>query len=214
MTLPLYNLWCAVAHGGHDDETRPSRAERARPPVEVAEAEDPIVRQIQAGDAAAFESLVVAHFVSLVRFVAGLVHDRDMAEDIVQDTLTRVWERRGSFRPERSIRSYLYGAVRNRALNVLAHDTVRQKTAPLVAAELSDEGDEASQIDPGVVRALREALATLTERRRTAVRLRYEGELSYPEIAVVMGISTGSAEQLVFHAIRALRVALGRTERP
>ena len=209
--------WLAAVCDGDDDQSfsvhRRARAGNSATPSHSSAPSNPaaegaIVARIVLGDAQAFRELIVQHFDPLVRFAGGMVGDRDTAEDIVQAVLTRLWERHREFTPGTSVRAYLYRAVRNRSLDALEHAAVRARGQAILLHEQQAENDRSSSDQPDV-EALRQALETLTERRRTALRLRYEEGLSYPEIAAIMAISTGSAEQLVFHAIRALRVALG-----
>jgi RNA polymerase sigma-70 factor, ECF subfamily len=199
-----------------DADPRGSRARDTFERNELEERDAQLAARIREGDPEAFRAAVISYFAPLIRFAAGMLGDRDAAEDVVQETLARMWERRGGVEVGISLRAYLYGAVRNRALNTLAHDAMRVRSAPTLQADLTRlaEREEAeSDPDHAATSALRAALATLTERRRVAIQLRYEEGLTYPEIAAVMRISTGSAEQLVFHAIRALRAALGAVPR-
>jgi len=172
-----------------------------------------LAARIRAGDEHAFRALMHAYFGRLARFTYSIVGTRDLADDIAQDVLASVWEQREDWHPERSIKTYLFSAARYRALNELRHRAVRAKSAPLIEVAMTERSDtpdvhEQLTVDVAVAR-LRVAVAQLSERRQTALRLRYEEGLTYPAIAAILGVSVKSAEQLVALSIQTLRTALG-----
>ena len=190
-----------------------------------ASAERAWIAGIRRGDASALEDVVRAYAPRLAQFAFGFVGDRAEAEDIVQDVLWRIWDGRAVWRAPSSLRAYLIAAVRNRALNVLGRRRTRDQYAVMVRQ--SGVADPASAMVPNpadvladadasaeMVAALRRAFLELTERQQTAVRLRYEDGLSYPELAASLGVTQSGAEQLVSRAIRALRAAVAKPEPP
>src|ERR1700753_3578280 len=91
------------------------------PTADLAEpATDELVARIRQGDSRAFETLYLAFYPPLCAFVATIIGNAAQSEDIVQDLLGRIWERRTWWRPTGGgPRRYLFGAARNRALNHL-----------------------------------------------------------------------------------------------
>jgi RNA polymerase sigma-70 factor, ECF subfamily len=178
------------------------------------------IARVRAGDAAAFEALVRTYAEPLVAFARSLGCSRELAEDLVQDVFSRVWERRAKWAPTTSVRSYLYQAVRNAAHNTWRHARVRRRHAqatqraaaadPLSFATNPPPDDPELDIDA----ALKAAMATLTERQAAAVRLRYEHGLRHPEIAQALGVSVSAIEQLLARALRALRASAARAIGP
>jgi RNA polymerase sigma-70 factor (ECF subfamily) len=177
---------------------------------------------IQGGSVADFEAVVRAYGPPLTRFAIGLLGGRDAADDVVQDVLWRVWEGRAEWRPTVSLSAYLYAAVRNRALNALERDRVRARHGDatrdaaahdpaLYAAPSPAELTEAAAEAADRIAQMRRAFAALTERQRTAVRLRYEDGLSFADVAAALGVSVSAAEQLVARAIRVLRSEIARS---
>ncbi len=207
---------------GHDAQAMQQAPARA-PAVREGE----WIEQIRRGDAAAFETMVRAYGPQLARFAVGLLGSREDAEDIVQDVLWRVWEGRGAWRPTVSLRAYLFTAVRNRALNLLQRGRIRARYQVATQhsaqydAELQAIASPADVLDEeedriAVTTALRRAFAGLTERQQSAVRLRYEHGLTFPEVAAALAVSLGAAERIVARAIRAMRVGMwvGMRESP
>jgi RNA polymerase sigma-70 factor (ECF subfamily) len=178
---------------------------------------------IRRGDPSALEAVVRTYAPRLVQFAFGFVRDREDAEDIVQDVLWRIWDGRDHWQAPESLRAYLIAAVRNRALNVVGRRQTRERHAYLVRDSAAADPDlglapnpaelfAAAEIRADTVLALRRAFLGLTARQQTAVRLRYEDGLSYPELAVALGVTLSGAEQLVARAIRALRRVVTRPD--
>ena len=71
-----------------------------------------------AGDERALETLFQSHYASLCEFAVRYVREEALAEEIVQDLFADLWARRAEWRVRGPVRAYLFGAVRNRALNV------------------------------------------------------------------------------------------------
>jgi len=146
----------------------------------------------------------------LTRFAYSLVGSVDVAEDVVQDVFVRVWNARARLRPDLSWRGYIFTAVRRRALDVLKHRVVETRNAvKLASAEPMTMTVEDDLDADQMARIVRDAIATLPERRRTVLRLRYEDGLPYADIADVMGVSEKAAKDLAARAIRELRTRLG-----
>jgi RNA polymerase sigma factor (sigma-70 family) len=196
---------------------------RDAPDGESASVQRAWVDGIRRGEAAALEAAVKAYGPRLVGFAAGIVVDGAAAEDIVQDVFWRIWDGRASWTIQSSLQAYLFTAVRNRALTAIARRQTRAQhvlreqrlaESDVGAALAASPGEifDAAESDAAIVAALRHAFLRLTERQQTAVRLRYEEGLSYPELASVLGITVSGAEQLMARALRALRESLARSD--
>jgi RNA polymerase sigma-70 factor, ECF subfamily len=147
----------------------------------------------------------------LCSFAYPYVRDAAAAEDIVQDVFATLWAARGTMDIKTSVRAYLYAAVRNRALNMRKHHAVaaeweRDETdddvralhpTPMQPDELLDRAQLESQ--------LHAALESLPERCRLVMRLRWQEQLSYAEIAEAMGISVKGVEKQLARGLQALR---------
>jgi RNA polymerase sigma-70 factor, ECF subfamily len=187
---------------------------------ESASAERAWVDGICRGDPSALEGVMRAYAPRLMQFAFGFVGDRADAEDIVQEVLWRIWDGRAEWRAPTSLRAYLLTAVRNRALNLLGRRRTRELHAFMVRESSAADPESVAAPSPvdvlvdvesstEAVATLRRAFLTLTERQQTAIRLRYEDGLTFPELATALGITQSGAEQLVSRSIRALRAAVG-----
>jgi RNA polymerase sigma-70 factor (ECF subfamily) len=162
--------------------------------------EQGLVERLQNGDNAAAQELYLHYYERLRRFAYSYVRSREAAEEIVQDTFLALLERRESLALHEGLRAYLYAVVRNRALKMIDHDRVvdraeatatQEETAPGMGARTiaPDERMEADALAAAIVRAI----ATLPERRRAALTLRWRHQLPYADIARIMGTSVAAA---------------------
>lgn len=153
-------------------------------------------------DQARFEQMVRNLGRPAMKFANALVHDMDLAEEIVQEAFARAWASPNTPAPEVEFRRYLYRIVVN-----LAHDHYRRQSrraslqAPASAVLNPVEMVEKRAGDD----AMRAALQVLGLRERQAIYLRYFEDLSFTEIARMMGARQGTVRVMVFRALGKLR---------
>jgi RNA polymerase sigma-70 factor, ECF subfamily len=171
-----------------------------------------LVARIRGGDAAAFELLFRTYHSDLRAFAVRYVDDVATAEDLVHDVFVAIWARRHDWSVQGGLRAYLFGAARNRAISHLRHQAHERRW--LAAADRGPLGDsDRCSQNEGVrnlereerARLVTEVLAALPERCRTAVVLRWQRQLSYAEIAEVMGISIKTVEIHLTRGAKLLR---------
>ncbi len=165
------------------------------------------VERLREGNLAAFEALFRRYYEELCLFCLQYVRDPEVAEDLVQDLFVRIWEQRNTLNPQGSSRGYLFAATRNRALNYLKHKQVEQNwtaEATQVPPGESDRPDENLQYNE-TIDAFEKALNALPEGQRTVFLLSRRHDLTYAEIASLLGISVKTVETQMGRALRRLR---------
>ena len=177
------------------------------------------IARVRAGDREAFEAMAEAYYERLVRYAYTFVRDVAVAEDVVQDTLLALWLGHEQLAVRSALASYLFKAVRNRALNHMRHERVEARLEERLAtrgdpdawpgtlaasANERDEDDEETAFMARIA-AVRQAVAALPPRQAEAFRLRIEHGMSFAEVASVMGLSLRSAETTYQRAVSALR---------
>jgi RNA polymerase sigma-70 factor (ECF subfamily) len=137
-------------------------------------------------------------------YVATLLRDRSLAEDVTAQAFERAFRRRRLFDSRRgSERAWLFGIARNAALDELRR---RKRTTPSAVEPREDAGRE--EFDAVLQRtAVHEALATLEPRERELIALKFHAGLSNAEIARVLGVSESNAGTLLHRTITKLRKA-------
>jgi RNA polymerase sigma-70 factor (ECF subfamily) len=179
------------------------------------------VARIRAGDAAAFEAMFRRYYEPLLRFALTYLPVRETAEDLVQDVFYRIWEQRERWAVRTTLAAYLYGAVRNRALDYVRHQLVEQQweERALLARDVTAA---ALRVPPASALAqleldeldlvIRRAVDRLPERCRQTFLLSREHGLAYAEIAAVMGTSVKTVKIQMGRALKALRAAVAASD--
>ncbi len=167
------------------------------------------IHQINAGDEKAFESIFRTYYSPLAWFALKYVSDQDIAEEVVQEVFTNIWIKSQSVVVETSIKSYLYGAVRNACLNYLKHQKIEQAYADRVKMTVS----HGEAVDTLELDELKERIAVAMDRlpekcREIFEMSRYDGK-KYKEIAQELKLSQKTVENQMGKALKILREELG-----
>jgi len=180
-----------------------------------------LMERIVGGDPDAFATLYRRYERPLFNFLLRVTRNRrPLAEDLLQETFTRVWRAARTWDPGRGpARSWLYKIALNTARSELARKVHRAPHEPLDAGgrELRDaaSGEErlAARIDEEhQARAVARALDTLPDFMKEVVVLRCQQQLSFAEIAQVTGAPEGTLKSRFHRAVVALRSRLGSGE--
>lgn len=162
---------------------------------------------------AEFEALFRAYYVPLCAFVNRVVGSRAVAEELVQEVFLYLWEHRARWSAHTSVRTYLYTAARNAALNYLRRERIEQRATHADETTVSlftrsPLGLERALALAEFERAVKHAIEQLPERCREVYTLSREQNLSYAEIAGVLGISPKTVEVHIGRAFKLLRKQL------
>lgn len=147
------------------------------------------------------------YYQALVGYAMQLV-DNNVAEDIVQDIFSIIWERRPEFNNMASFKAYLYNSVRNHALNHLRHENVHNNYVMNVNTKsdefrITDDGSEDMNTEE-IYRLLFKAVDTLPQRQREIFLLSMEGKKN-AEIAAMLEISAETVKVQKRRAITSLK---------
>lgn len=165
-----------------------------------------IASQIKAGNKSAFESAFKDLYAPLCAFAAKFLETlTEDPEELVQDFFVELWEKRSDLSPDRNFKGYAFMAVRNRCLNRIKHEKVRQKFQEAVSNEMRTNNFQEEEQDVTLKARIHAAIAALPERTREVFSLsRFEG-LKYGEIAEELNISVKTVENLMGKALKSLR---------
>lgn len=181
------------------------------PDPSPSSAQAELLARLRTDDLSAYQSLFYQYFTRLCQFALTYSTSTDAAKDIVQEVMIWVWEHRHSLRVNGLLSTYLYQAVRNRALNAQRQEQARRQwEAQSVEEDLAPLG---SQPDTPLrveqfAHVLAKAIDQLPERRRTIFVLHRQHGLSQQEIAQVMGTTVKTVENQMGLALKSLRVVL------
>lgn len=168
-----------------------------------------LLLQLRQGDEQAFEAIFKRHHVALFRFALKYVRLPSLAEDIVQDVLLSLWERRQELTITASLQAYLMTAVKHRALDYLKSQYAKQVYESDLPENLTTptQADTPLQVQQ-LTEAIGRAIGELPEKCRTIYTLSRNAELTYQEIADQLGLSVKTVEAQMGIALRKLRTRL------
>lgn len=199
---------------GLDEDETTGEVESGTPPtLTPTRSETALVRRIREGDEKALEIVFRQHYAGMCLFVRRFVLAPDVAEELVQDVFFKLWSKRESMHDIDALKTYLYRAARNTALNWLRRRKLERNWEEQQGGRgepTTTAGADADASSEEVQRAVAAAVAKLPPRCREIFLLSRDGGLTYAEIAVTLGISVKTVETQMGRALKALRVGLAR----
>ena len=133
---------------------------------------------------------IATHIPQLRRYARALTGDYTAAEDLVQDTLERAWKRIGLWRLGSDLRAWLFTIMHNLHVNQLKAESRKQGQPPEQAT--LDLSVRPTQEDRLELRDLNKALRRLSNEQREVLLLVGLEQMSYEEVAKVLGIPIGT----------------------
>lgn len=181
----------------------------AKPPrrkmtVDVQNSPEALLQRVAKRDRAAFRDLYAATSSRLFAVCVKLLRDRARAEEALQESFARIWERAASYDAEKGTAlAWMTVLTRRIALNELrrrerAHASLEEEEAPQIAADLPEH-------DPLAKGRLIECLDKLGEERRQWVLLAYIHGYSHEELARRFQRPLGTMKSALFRGLADLR---------
>lgn len=151
-----------------------------------------------------FKKLFYKNYNPLCNVAYNYLQDRQLAEDLVQDTLIRFWEQKKDSLPDNEAGYYLFQAVKNNCVSQLRKKVrfISIDEEPEAASVRDDEGNE---LELERRQHLERAIALLPEKCRVVFLMSKIDNLKYKEIADQLGISVKTVENHVAKAIQVIR---------
>jgi RNA polymerase sigma-70 factor, ECF subfamily len=180
------------------------------PPMDQQADESALARRAQSGDGAAFGDLARRYTGAIFNQAYRMLGDRHEAEDAVQEVMLRAFNRIDSYDPTRRFVTWLLTIGNNYCIDRLRRRRVSWVTLDDVAFWLPTEqpGPERSALAAERRAAVQEALQRLPEAYRAPTVLRYWHDLSYLEIAEVLGLTEATVKTRLHRARKMLEGAL------
>lgn len=168
---------------------------------------------IQSRDADAFDALRLRHESAILRHLRSIVHDRDTADDLLQETFLRVWVSSQQWDARGSVKGWLFRIATNLALNSLRTAKRRRET------HLDTSDDDDSHIPAWMIDSLsptpgdaledaeraalvRKLVDELPEEKRELIRMVYDAEMEVRQAAEALGIPEGTAKSRLHYSAK------------
>jgi len=173
-----------------------------------------LVARLSLGDEAALEKLYQRYGASCFALAKRIVVDRQLAEDVVQQSFLALWSG-NSYQPSRgSVGNWLLAVTHNKAVDTVRREGSRRKriTSEQALVEMAATGPGPEDEAWHRLRAehTRAALRDLPVEQREVVLLAYYGGYTQREIAEMTGLPLGTVKTRTLAAMRALRSTLAR----
>ena len=174
-------------------------------------------KRVAAGEQRAFEDLYRLFFARLFNFVVLYVHKKEIAEEIVNDVMMKIWNRREELVTIRHLETYLFVAARNHSLNYLSqyspfHIELEPDNGQGQLINLTDPGKEMEWKELSF--RLNQAIDELPDQCRTVFRLIREEGFRYKQVAEILNISPRTVETQLFRAIKKLDAIITMKKNP
>ena len=183
--------------------TRPASAV----PALAAEpsSDEGLIKRIAGGEKLAMQVLYARHHARVFRFVARLVRDESLAEDLISEVFLDVWRHSGRFEERSAVSTWLMSIARFKALSARRR-RIDAELDDKIEATIADPAD-----DPAVTlekksrgELLRHALTKLSAEHREIIDLVYYHEKSVDEAAKIIGIPSATVKTRMFYARKKL----------
>jgi RNA polymerase sigma-70 factor (ECF subfamily) len=188
-------------------------------PVEL-DPDAALMLRVKQGDAAAFTTLVEKYKQPVMNLAWRTLRDETEAEDLAQNVFVQAWKSADRYQATAKFSTWLFTIARNLCLNEIRRrvrhpaesldqtrdDSDEQPLYQVVDKRISAAPEE--MLRGELERKVDEALTALPENQRTALSLCRQEELSYEEIAVVLGCSLSATKSLIHRARETLKARL------
>lgn len=183
--------------------------------------DEKLVKRYLGGDQAALDFLIERYLKHVYNFVAKFIGNAKEAEDLTQDIFFRAWRNLKKFDAKKSFRIWLFTIARNRSVDYL------RKKKMLVFSELDKEDEETPYSetiidqDESIVDQINKAelakevknyLARLSESNRAVLLLRYNQQMTFQEIAELLGESVDTIKSRHRRALGYLKKAIAEKQ--
>ena len=158
-----------------------------------------------AGDSLAFATIVREHQGMVFSLAYHFMHDRPLAEDMAQEVFLHLYQNLRSIQSPAHLKFWLRKVASHRCI-----DHIRSQKPHVNIEEIPEPAGAASANDPLLEQRLRRLVASLPDRARMVIILRFTEELEYHEIAEVLEMPINTVKSNLQRALAVLRGKLSR----
>ncbi|PYF75470.1 RNA polymerase sigma factor [Pedobacter nutrimenti] len=171
-----------------------------------------LVALLKENDRFAFNEIYRRYWRIMYLYARKLLFDHKDAEDVVQEVLAYIWTKREEIRITTSLRSYLYGSVRNMVLNMANRKKVIERYL-VFFGDFIDKGDFVTDDyirERELTLAIQAAVVSLPPRMRQIFELSRNEYMSQKNIAEKLNLSDKTVKKQISNALKLLRIKVLR----
>ena len=174
--------------------------------------EEQLLFRIKNGDIEAYKYLFSLYYNDLYFFARKFLENREVAEEIVQDVFITIWENKDDWIINKSIKSYLFTAVKNRSINYL-----KSKINNINFVNIDDtlsvnhilpvnQTLELEELDD----LIQKAVSSLPPKCKEMFHLSRNSEMTYQQIADVLDVSKETFKSQISEALKKIKAYLNK----
>lgn len=167
-----------------------------------------LLMKVRLGDRRAFSALYSLYHPRLYGYIARLVPDTGLVEEVLDDVMFVVWKDSRKFRGDSRLSTWIFGIAYRKSMKVLRSE-MRRNARRADAVDPDELGRLPRVVDDGVHVALRQ----LSAEHRQVVVLAYFGGFAYKEIAHIADCPVNTVKTRMFYARRAMKEILDALDR-
>jgi RNA polymerase sigma-70 factor (ECF subfamily) len=174
-----------------------------------------LLSRYMAGDEAAFQEIVNLYKDSLYTFLRQFLNDRDLIEDVFQETFLQLFSSRESFDVNRPLRPWLFTIAANKAKDALRR---QQRTAAVTIGSMADAEDMSfdealnnitsitsvpyeEMAENEIATQVRQTIANMPDNLREILILAYFNKFSYKQMTDILSIPIGTVKSRLHTAV-------------
>ena len=166
-----------------------------------------MLSKVREGSEEAFEALFDSYKDKIYAFSYKILKSKDLADDMVVEVFTKIWEKRASIEPGLAFQSYLFRITKNHIINFLNKASLDTKIQDQLITSVNyyRSTTEEEVIYNEYLSIAKQAIRQMPKQRRRVFQLKSEQGLTYDQIASKLGISKNTVKSHLLAATAYLR---------
>jgi len=176
----------------------------------MSDNKDSLVERFKAGDAEAFDTIYHNYSKKVFHFVLGLVKDKNVSQELVQEVFVSLWEKRDQVNLGLNFDNYIFTITHNSIRKHFRKKSIEKKVLNLLLNDSPEIIDniEGTMIYTELLELANKTIESLPPRRKTVYKLSKQEGLKIKEIASKLNISPRTAENHLARALKYLKEEL------
>lgn len=167
-----------------------------------------VAQEIANGNQIVFEKFFEEYKLKVMNLCYGMVHNKDEAEDLVQDVFIEIFSSAKNFQGKSKLSTWLYRIAVNKTINHLRKNKIKKFFLNIDDNEnclINEERIDLTIEEREKITHLHKVIDNLPSKQKTAIILFVYDELPQKEVAEVMGCSVSAIEVLIFRAKQSIK---------
>ena len=156
----------------------------------------------------AFQKLLLEYQRPLYNHIRNIVLNHDDTDDVLQNTLVKVFQNLKKFKGESKLFSWMYRIATNEAITFINKKAKQNgTTSEFLQAKIVENLEADSLFDGDAIQIkLQKAIVNLPEKQQLVFKMRYFEEIKYEEMSTILGTSIGALKASYHHAVKKIEI--------